>query len=377
MRFHIPTQIYFGSGIIGLLEKIVRDQLGSKRPFLITDKNIIEIGLNDKVFSFFPDIHYFADIEPNPMHSTVNEAGNMIRREKSDLVIAVGGGSVLDAGKAAALLATNKGRIEDYEGREKYKVPPLPVVAVPTTCGTGSEVTWVSVITHTERKFKMSIKGPLMFPAASLVDPDFLKALPKALIASTGMDALTHAVEAYTVKPATFITDILAREAVKLIFPSLEPAFEDIRSHKEERETIMRGSMLAGMAFGNSDVGAVHCIAESIGSIYDTPHGIANAVFLPYVMTYNLPSAFQRYAELARLVGIKRSDAMSTALSFIEEIKELSKWMGIPSFKDLRIEEKDFSEIARKSFQNNSNSSNIRDLTQEDYVQILKSAQKG
>lgn len=377
MRFHIPTQIYFGSGIITELEKIVRDQLGSKRPFLVTDHKIIETGLTDKVFSFFPDIPLFADVEPNPRNTTVSEAGDIVRREKADLIIAVGGGSVLDAGKAVALLASNKGRIEDYEGREKYKVPPLPVVAVPTTCGTGSEVTWVSVITHTERKFKMSIKGPLMFPAAAFVDPDFLISLPKALIASTGMDALTHAIEAYTVKPATFITDILARGAVKLIYPALEPAFEDIRKNREAREKIMKGSLLAGMAFGNSDVGAVHCLAESIGSMYDTPHGIANAVFLPFVMATNLPDAAQRYAELGSLVGMKGSDAMSVTCNFIEEIKGLSKWMGIPSFRDLKINENDFPEIAQKSFQNNSNHSNIRDLTADDYLEILQLALKG
>jgi alcohol dehydrogenase len=371
MRFHVPTQIYFGSGIIDLIEEIVRNRMDSKRPFLVTDKSIIEIGLTDRVFSHFPEIPYFAEVEPNPRHTTVNQAGEMIRRERSDLIIAVGGGSVMDAGKAAALLATNSGGIEDYEGREKYQVPPLPVVAVPTTCGTGSEVTWVSVITHTERKFKMSIKGPLMFPAAALVDPDFLLSLPKALIASTGMDALTHAVEAYTVKPATFMTDIFACEAAKLIFTYLRPAFQDIRQNSEARERIMRGSLLAGIAFGNSDVGAVHCIAESIGSIFDTPHGVANAVFLPFVMSYNLPDAAQRYAELAGYAGIKGSDAMSTALSFIEEIKELSRSLNIPSFRDLGIGEEAFPEIAKKSFHNNSNHSNIPELTEDDYLKIL------
>ncbi|MEJ2025867.1 MAG: iron-containing alcohol dehydrogenase, partial [Deltaproteobacteria bacterium] len=154
--------------------------------------------------------------------------GERARKNVHDVVLALGGGSVLDAAKAIALLATNSGKIEQYEGREKYSNPPLPVIAVPTTCGTGSEVTWVSVITDIEQKFKMSIKGRKMFPAAAVVDPDVIMSLPAAVIASTGMDALTHAVEAFTVKPATPVTDLFALEAIRRIWKSLPQAYEDI-----------------------------------------------------------------------------------------------------------------------------------------------------
>ncbi|MQY60426.1 iron-containing alcohol dehydrogenase, partial [bacterium] len=208
MRFHIPTRIFFGSGMISRLKEIVEEDFKDASLFLVTDKGIIEAGIADKVLSHFPGIPVFGEVEQNPKHTTINRAGEIVRKIKPDLVIGLGGGSSLDAAKAIALLATNPGEIEDYEGKGKYKSPPLPVLAIPTTCGTASEVTWVSVVTHTERMFKMSIKGPHMFPAVALVDPDLLVTLPPSLVASTGLDALTHAVEAYTVKSATFLTDI-------------------------------------------------------------------------------------------------------------------------------------------------------------------------
>ncbi|MFC2165986.1 iron-containing alcohol dehydrogenase [Acidobacteriota bacterium] len=373
MQFQNPTRIMFSSGLIRKLGEIV-EELGLTRPLLITDEGIKKAGIAEKVLSQCKGIPVFDAIEPNPKHLTVNRAGDMAREYKSDLVIGLGGGSVLDAAKAIAVLGTNPGGIEDYEGREKYKNPPLPVLAIPTTCGTGSEVTWVAVITHTGRKFKMSIKGKQMYPAVALVDPDLLRTLPAQLVASTGLDALTHAVEAYSVKEATFITDVFAREALKVIFGSLEPAYKDIDGNREAREDLMRGSLLAGLAFGNSDVGAVHCLAEAVGSLYDTPHGVANSVLLPYVMEFNLPVSAGRYADIARMIGIIEEDDTIAAQKLISMIKDLSRSLGIPSFREIGIEEDAFPEIAQKSFENNSNPSNPRDATAQDYLDILSRA---
>jgi alcohol dehydrogenase len=353
------------------LKDIVQDELQAKNPFLVTDLGIRESGIADKVLSHFPDMPVFDEIEQNPKHPTVDRAGEMVRELQPDLIIGLGGGSALDAAKAIALLATNPGKIEEYEGRAQYKVPPLPVLAIPTTCGTASEVTWVAVITHTERKFKMSIKGPLMFPAVALVDPDLLMTLPASLVASTGMDALTHAIEAYTVKPASSITDIFARASLKYVFQSIEEAFDDIQENKKARESIMMGSMLAGFAFGNSDVGAVHCIAESVGSLLDTPHGVANAIFLPYVMEFNLPVSARRFAEISRLAGIHEVDDYEAARMLIQRIKNLSRKLQIPSAKDIGLTEAHFPDIAQKSFANNSNPSNPREASVDDYMQIL------
>ncbi len=372
--FYAPTRIIFGAGTISRLKQVIEEDLKSSVPFLVTDRGIREAGIADRVLSLFPEIHVFDEIEQNPKHNTVNRAGDIVRKLKPDLLIGLGGGSSLDASKAIALLATNPGGIEDYEGKGKYKNPPLPVLAIPTTCGTASEVTWVSVVTHTERMFKMSIKGPHMFPVTALVDPDLLLTLPPPLIASTGLDAVTHAIEAYTVKPATAITDIFARRSLKLVFDSLEDAYRDIKNNTEAREGIMLGSMIAGLAFGNSDVGAVHCIAEAVGSLYDTPHGVANSIFLPSVMEFNLPVSIRRYAEIARLAGIDEKDEARAAQGLIQKIKDLSSALNIPSFRDIGIQESQFPEIAQKSFQNNSNPSNPREANAEDYLAILEKA---
>jgi alcohol dehydrogenase len=377
MEFRMPTKVVFEAGCLGRLRGLVEENCRTSRIILVTDAGIRKTGIIDVVLSQFPEAPVFDEVEPNPRHGTVDRAGEIIRSLHPDVVLAVGGGSVLDAGKAAALLGTNPGLIEDYEGRGKYKHPPLPVVAVPTTCGTGSEVTWVSVVTQTERRFKMSIKGPLMFPALAVVDPDLLKTLPPGLVASTGLDALTHAVEAYTVKPATFITDIFARQAMSLIFSSLEPACRDILNNREAREGLMKGSLLAGFAFGNSDVGSVHCIAEAVGSLYDTPHGSANSAFLPYVVEYNLPAAPERFAEIARLAGIPEAAEEEMGRNLVQKLKDLSRSLRIPPVREMILEESDIPELAEKSFQNNSTPSNIREVTVEDYRKIIESAYEG
>jgi alcohol dehydrogenase len=374
MRYHLPTEITFGAGAINEVGEVANQKLGSIRPFLVTDKGIDDAGILKKLKTPLAGIPVFADVEQNPKHTTVARGAEIARALNPDLVIGLGGGSVIDAAKAIALLATNPGRIEDYEGRERYRVAPLRLLAIPTTCGTGSEVTWVSVITHTGRKFKMSIKGPRMYPAAALVDPDLLMTLPPHLVASTGLDALTHAVEACTVKPAGFITDALALEALRLIFRCLPEAYRDVKGNAAAREGMMKGSLLAGMAFGNSDVGAVHCLAESIGSLYDTPHGVANAVFLPYVMEFNLEAAVERYSKIAAVAGIEMADQQTAARAMIQKIRDLSRELSIPAFRDLGIPESDFELIARKSFENNSNPSNPREVTAADYLHILKRA---
>lgn len=374
MRFHVPTKIVFGSGVISQLREIVQEELKTTRPFLVTDSGIVESGIAHKILSQVGDIQVFDKVEQNPKHTTIDKAGDIVRKTEPDIIIGLGGGSAMDAAKAIALLATNPGNIEDYEGREKYKVPPLPVLAIPTTCGTASEVTWVSVITHTERRFKMSIKGPKMFPAVALIDPDLLLSLPQRLIASTGLDALTHAVEAYTVIARTLITDIFAQGALRLIFKYLQDAYEDIKGNEEAREKMMLGSTLAGMAFCNSDVGAVHCVAEAVGGLYDVPHGVANSIFLPFVMEFNLPEVSDRYAEIARIAGIEEEDDDKAARELIQKIKFLSRSLNIPSFKELGIKESEFFEIAQKSFENNSNPSNPREANVEDYLVIIERA---
>ncbi len=374
MLFHMPARLYFGSGEINQLSSILTEYLKTKNPILVTDKGIVHSGLLEKIKSQLPLIKIYDEIEANPKSNTINRIASEMRELKPDLIIGFGGGSPLDAGKALALLGSNSGNIEDYEGREMYKNDPLPFLAIPTTCGTGSEVTWVSVVTDVNRKFKMSIKGPKMYPAVSIVDPDLIKTLPPAIIASTGLDALTHAVEAYLSKPATLITDNHAEKAVALIWHSIENAFNDIENNHTDRENLMYGSTVAGFAFGNSDVTAVHCISESIGALYDVPHGVANSIFLPHVLSYNLPDCYEKMAILAKQIGIQRSDDMATSKEFIKQIRDLSERLEIPRFKDLGIEKEQFDIIAQMSYQNNSTPSNPRKLEVKDYFAILENA---
>jgi len=377
IRFRNPTKIMYGAGSINRMKDVVEEEFRATRIFLVTDKGIQKSGIADKVLSQLSGVQVFDLIEQNPKHTTVDIGGRIARKMKPELIIGLGGGSCLDGAKAIALLATNPGLIEDYEGLAMYQTAPLPLLAVPTTCGTGSEVTWVAVVSHTKRMFKMSIKGPEMYPAAALIDPDLLATLPPALVASTGLDALTHAIEAYTVKPATFITDTFALEAVRHIFQSIEEAPTNIRDSAESRDRIMKGSVLAGLAFGNSDVGAVHCLSEAVGSLYDTPHGVANAVFLPYVMEFNFPVSFPRYALIARAAGIPDTNDEKAARTLIDKIKQLNRTLEIPFFKDLGILEIQFPEIAKKSFKNNSNPSNPREANIDDYLKILDKAYNG
>lgn len=374
MNFLMPTRIVFGSGVLASLKDMVYNDLKSKKPFLVTDQGLARGRMPEKILSGLKGAGMFDGVEPNPRSTTVNKAGELIRRETPDLIIALGGGSAMDAAKAVALLATNPGCIEDYEGKGKYKRSPLPLLAIPTTCGTGSEVTWVSVINDPARRFKMSIKGPDMFPRVALVDPDLLMSLPKPVVAATGCDALTHAIEAYTVKPASPMTDLFAGRAIRNITGSIETAVQDIVNETGARENLMLGSTLAGIAFGNSDVGAVHCISESIGALFDVPHGVANAVFLPHVMKFNLPACIGRYAEIADMMNIGEGDQDTAAERLVQWIKDLNRRLGIPKFNELGIPESEFPRIAEYSFQNNSNPSNPRKVSVKDYVCILEGA---
>lgn len=377
MKFYMPTRLVFGSGVSASLASLVQDDLKSQKPLLITDPGVVEAGLVKRLCDPLGEIEIFAEVEANPKSTTVNRMGAAAKRFQPDLIIALGGGSVIDAAKAVALLVTNPGTIEQYEGLARYQNPPLPLVAVPTTCGTASEVTWVSVITDTSRPFKMSIKGPDMFPTVAVVDPDLLITLPPALIAATGMDALTHAIEAYSVKPANLITDTFALQSIRLIWSSIDKAVADIAQNHKARENMMYGSTLAGFAFGNADVGAVHCLSESIGALFDIAHGVANAVLLPHVMRFNVPACSHRYARIATLLGLEESDETVSALKFITAIETLSKRLCIPSFKSLAIDRASFRAIARLAVKNNSNCSNPRQATVEDYLQLIETACDG
>jgi alcohol dehydrogenase len=268
------------------------------------------------------------------------------------------------------MLIPNGGSVADYEGRNRYREDPLPFLAVPTTCGTGSEVTWVSVITVEQRQAKISVKGESMFPAWAIVDPDLIATLPPTLVAYTGVDALTHALEAYTCRAANPISDALAATAAGLLLRFLPRAVDDIAGDAEAREAVMRAATLAGMAFGNADVAAVHCLSETLGGRWDVPHGLANAVLLAPVLRYNLPSC---EAKLAALAAVLPQDGGDGAPAVLAAVESLVRELGIPAFSSLGIPREDYPWIADRATKNGSNASNPRPMGPGNYLEIMDS----
>jgi alcohol dehydrogenase len=266
------------------------------------------------------------------------------------------------------MVIPNGGAAAGYEGRDRYTEKPLPFLAVPTTCGTGSEVTWVSVLTVEERQAKISVKGETMFPDWAIVDADLLRTLPGRLVAWTGADALTHALEAATCRLANPVSDALAEKAISLVLKYLRRAAADISGDAEAREAVMRASTLAGLAFGNADVAAVHCLSETLGGRWNLPHGLANAVLLLPVLRYNLAACEEK---LASLDAVLPSGSGKGAEGVLAAIGSLVRDLGIPQFRDLGIPEDTYPWIAERAAQNGSNGSNAREMGVGEYLELL------
>jgi alcohol dehydrogenase len=343
-----------------------------ERVLMVTDPGIEETGCPERVWQALAEREIeaitFDDVEPNPRAATVDRLAKWGKEEGASLVLGIGGGSVLDAAKAAAMMMTNGGSVMDYAGRDRYAEKPLPFIAVPTTCGTGSEVTWVSVLTVPERHAKISVKGETMFPDWAIVDADLLVSLPGRLVAWTGADALTHAIEATTCRIANPVSDALAEKAIALLLKYLRRAAFDIAGDPEAREAVMRASTLAGLAFGNADVAAVHCLSETLGGRWNLPHGLANAVLLAPVTRYNLEACEN---ELAKLESVLPPGSAPGAEGVLQAIEELVRDLGIPQFRDLKIPEDAHPWIAERAAQNGSNASNAREMGMEQYLELL------
>lgn len=371
--FRVPTRVVMAPGCLGRLSEVI-ERYAPERVLMVTDAGIEETGWPERIWKALAEREIetltFDSVEPNPRTSTVDRLAAWGREEGVSLVIGIGGGSVLDAAKAAAMLIPNGGSAVQYEGRNRYEKEPLPFIAVPTTCGTGSEVTWVSVLTDEERQAKISVKGETMYPAWALVDCELLRTLPGHLVAWTGADALTHAVEAFTCRLANPISDALATTAVSLLFRYLRRAAADIAGDAEAREAVMRASALAGLAFGNADVAAVHCLSETLGGRWDVPHGLANAVLLAPVTRFNLPVSARK---LAHLESALPPGGPSGAEGVLQAIDELVKDLGIPFFRELGISAEDFPWIAERAAANGSNASNAREMGVAEYLEVLES----
>ncbi len=378
-RFRVPTEIHFGNGVASTLGEHVA-AMGARAPFIVTDPGIWEAGIVDQVIQSIidrgiaPDV--FDKISANPRDHECVVGAEAAREFGADLIVAIGGGSPIDAAKAIAGLTTNGGAVQDWLPPKTFERAPLPLIAVPTTAGTGSEVTRSAVITDGRQHTKLSLRDYQIAPRIALVDPHLTLSLPRSITAATGMDVLTHAVEAYTCNKATPLSDMCALTAIELVQRHLVTAVRD-GNDTEAREGMMLASLIAGMAFSNADVGAVHCLAEAIGGLYDTPHGVANAVFLPFVFGYNADADPKRHVAVGRSLGVNVDDLtdFEATREAGSEIKALATAVGIPPFRELPgVSEEGFDAIATSAVQNGSNSSNARPVGKEQYLEILQQA---
>ncbi len=333
--FSTTGRIVMGPGSIqGLAGEIKR--LKGTKVLIVTDPGLVSTGIVGRVEGLLSEagipFSVFDQVEPDPRFEIAADALALIRAEKADVVIGLGGGSSIDIAKVAAILATNTDPITAYFGIDLVPNPGLKTVLIPTTAGTGSEVTPIAILSDHHDKLKKGIVSPYLLPACALLDPELTVGLPPAVTAATGMDALIHAIEAYTSKNATSITDMLAVKAMELIFDNLRIACAN-GENLEARTNMIEGSLLAGMAFANAGVTAVHAFAYPIGSEFHIPHGVANTIMIVPVMEFNLMGNLPKFADIADIFGQNTeglSERQAAQLS-VEAVRELAEDLDVPS----------------------------------------------
>lgn len=355
-------------------------ELGFKKALIVTDKVLGQIGIVKKVTDVLDNksIEYaiYDETKPNPTVKNVNDGLALLKEKECDFVISLGGGSAHDCAKGIALLATNGGEIKDYEGVDKSKKPQLPMVGINTTAGTGSEMTLFAIITDEERHIKMALVDKHLTPIIAVNDPMLMLAMPKSLTAATGMDALTHAIEAYVSTSATPITDACAEKAIELISNYLVNAVENGQD-VEARDMMAYAEYLAGMAFNNASLGYVHAMAHQLGGFYNLPHGVCNAILLPHVQEYNKATSASRLAKIAKIMGgnIEGLTDEQGADLCIDIIKSLSQTVGIPEgLGVLGVKESDFETLATNALNDACSLTNPRKGNLEEVIAIFKKA---
>ncbi|MDF9758277.1 alcohol dehydrogenase [Peribacillus simplex] len=380
-EYYCNTRMVMGVGKSKEVALILADIVEPHSTIMIvSDPGIKKAGLVTLIEKHLQEAGYsvilFDQVSQNPRDNECLIGAEIFRKEQVTGLIAVGGGSPMDTAKAIALLGPNGGIPEDYVEGKKAHTNVAPLVCIPTTAGTGSEVTRSSVITLSSSHKKITIKHALLRPRVAILDPALTATVPKGITAATGVDALVHAIEGYTCKLTNPISQAMGASAMATIVEYLPKAYKN-GEDLEARYKMQEGSLLAGLCFGSADVAAVHCLAEALGSLYDTPHGIANAVFLPYVIQFNSSENKPLHAELARIMNFAgKNDSDDVAINkLVDHLYAFTKNLGIPTLKELSyVKEEDFDKMAELAEQNNSTPSNVRVITKADYLEILKAA---
>ena len=375
-RIMLNETSYHGSGAI---EEIATEAKahGFKKALVCSDPDLIKFGVTAKVTDILDknglEYEIYSEIKPNPTIDNVKHGVESFKKSGADYLIAIGGGSSMDTSKAIGIIIANP-EFEDVrslEGVAPTKKPCVPIIAVPTTAGTAAEVTINYVITDVERKRKFVCVDPHDMPIIAIVDPDMMSSMPKGLTASTGMDALTHAIEGYTTKAAWEMTDMFHLKAIEIIARSLRSA---VANEKEGREGMALGEYIAGMGFSNVGLGIAHSMAHKLGADYDTPHGVACAMMLPIVMEYNADCTGEKYREIARAMGVKGVDDMSVdeyRKAAIDAVQKLSVDVGIPT-KLEALKEEDLDFLAESAHADACAPGNPKDASVEDLKELFR-----
>ncbi|WP_446897906.1 lactaldehyde reductase [Clostridium sp. LBM24168] len=383
-RIVLNETSYFGKGAISIIpEEVKKRQF--KKAFVVTDKDLIKFNVAQNVTKKLDEagIPYeiYDNVKPNPTIENVLTGVKNYAGSGADFIIAIGGGSSIDTSKAVGIITNNPefSDVKSLEGVAETKNKSVPIIAVPTTAGTAAEVTINYVITDEEATKKMVCVDPKDIPIMAVIDPEMMASMPKGLTASTGMDALTHAIEGYTTKGAWELTNMFELKAIELISKNLETAvFEP--NNMEAREAMGVAQYIAGMGFSNVGLGIVHSMAHSLGAFYDTPHGVANALLLPYVMEYNAPSTGEKYREIARQMGVEDVDEMNVEeyrKAAVDAVRNLSKKIGIPqTLSEIGAKEEDLPRLSEIAFKDVCTPGNPRDTSEAEILDIYKKAFK-
>ena len=376
-RFVLNETSYHGAGAIAAVATEIKAR-GFKKALVASDPDLIKFGVTGKVLAVLDNagISYevFSDIKPNPTIENVQAGVAAFKASGADCIVAIGGGSSMDTAKAVGIIITNPefADVRSLEGVAPTKNPCVPIIAVPTTAGTAAEVTINYVITDVEKNRKMVCVDVHDIPVVAVVDPDMMATMPKGLTAATGMDALTHAIEGYITKGAWALSDMFHIEAIRIIAKSLRAA---VAGEAEGREGMALGQYVAGMGFSNVGLGIVHSMAHPLGALYDTPHGVANAIILPTVMEYNAPYTGEKYREIARAMGVKGVDDMTTEeyrAAAVAAVKQLSLDVGIPADLKEIVKAEDIPFLAQSAFDDACRPGNPRATSVEEITALYK-----